>query len=284
MKQAKLGAWGVLAVLLSGACTQVLGIEDAKFDSTLRAGSAGAAGSSASSAGSGGTPSSHEHGMAGDDQQPAEMNDGGAKNEATGGKPATGGTTAATGGDGGEPTPTATRCESYCDLVMTNCKGKYEQYRTFDQCIEICKRLPPGSAADQDVNSVECRMRQAEFAAAEPFVYCKSAGPLGAGKCGSNCVSYCSLMQATCTPESTAGNLEPSYYDSSQDCLEACGAIPTHEDDPTQYSSSAAAERSSFVGNTVYCRTYHLASALEQDAPDEHCPHARGADPCIEQQ
>jgi hypothetical protein len=279
VKRAGLGVWSTLALLLSAACTQVLGIDDARFDSTLRAGSGG--GSSA--AASGGTAHQHEPGAAGDGQEPAETGGGGTKNEPTGGKPATGGSTTATGGDGGDPTPTTTPCESYCDTVMTNCKGKYEQYRTFDQCIEVCKRLPPGSADDQDVNSVECRIRQAEFAAAEPFVYCKSAGPLGAGKCGSNCVSYCSLMQATCTPESTKDNLEPSYYESSQACLEACGAIPTHEDDPTQYSSSTAVEPSSFVGNTVYCRTYHIASALEQDAPDEHCPHARGADPCIEQ-
>jgi hypothetical protein len=174
-------------------------------------------------------------------------------------------------------------CERYCDEVTKNCKGKYEQYRTFDQCIEVCKRLPPGEAGDDEVNSVECRVKQAEFAEAEPFVYCKSAGPLGAGRCGSNCISYCSLMQATCTADSTAGNLELSYFDSSQACVEACNAIPEADGGPVQYSSSAAAEPSSFIGNNVYCRTYHVAAALEQDTPDEHCPHAMGGDPCIEE-
>jgi hypothetical protein len=163
---------------------------------------------------------------------------------------------------------------------MTNCKGKYEQYRNFEQCVEVCKRLPEGTSGDENVNSVQCRVRQAAFAESEPFVYCKSAGPLGAGKCGSNCVAYCSLMQTTCTAESTSGNLELSYFADSQACLAACGAIPTHEDDPTQYSSSATASPSCFVGNTVYCRIYHVAAALEQDAPDEHCPHAMGGDPC----
>jgi hypothetical protein len=284
VKAVTLGAWAGLTLLLSAACTQVLGIEDAGFDATLRAGSGGSSSSAAGSAGTSGNPG-HEHTAAGDGSGPLETTDGGAKNEPTGGKPSTGGSMVASGdgGDSGDTPPAATLCESYCDTVMTNCKGKYEQYRTFNQCVEICKRLPPGSAGDQDVNSVECRVRQADFAEAEPFVYCKSAGPLGAGKCGSNCVSYCALMQATCTLESTKTNVEPSYYDSSQACLEACGAIPTHDDDPTQYSSSATAEPSCFVGNTVYCRAYHLASALEQDAPDEHCPHARGADPCIEQ-
>ncbi|HYP87207.1 MAG TPA: hypothetical protein VEQ59_03625, partial [Polyangiaceae bacterium] len=193
-----------------------------------------------------------------------------------------GGSPPAAGGDDGETPVEPSLCESYCDTVMSNCKGKYEQYRTFDQCVEVCKRLPPGSAGDENVNSVECRVRQAQFSAAEPFVYCKSSGPLGAGKCGSNCVSYCSLMQATCTPASTANNVEPSYYDSSQACLEACGEIPAHDDDPTQYSSSATSEPSCFVGNTVYCRAYHITAALEQDAADEHCPHAMGGDPCIE--
>jgi hypothetical protein len=285
VKGAKIATTCLLSLWLGAACTQVLGIEDARFDTSLRAGSSGNGGNAGSSLTSGGSAgqSSHEHTTAGGGSGPVETTDGGAENGPSGGKAGSGGGSVGSGGDDGDPTPTATLCESYCDTVMTNCKGKYEQYRTFDQCVEVCKRLPPGSSGDQDVNSVECRVRQAQFASAEPFVYCKSAGPLGAGKCGSNCVSFCSLMQATCTAENTATNVEPSFYESSQACLEACGTIPTHEDDPTQYSTSATVEPSCFVGNTVYCRAYHIASALEQDAPDEHCPHARGGDPCIEQ-
>jgi hypothetical protein len=166
---------------------------------------------------------------------------------------------------------------------MSNCKGKYEQYRTFDQCVEVCKHLPEGASGDENVNSVQCRVRQAGFAESEPFVYCKSAGPLGAGKCGSNCVAFCSLMQTTCTADSTADNLELSYFGDSQACLSACGAIPMHEADPVQYSSSTSASPSCFVGNNVYCRMYHVAAALEQDTPEEHCPHAMGGDPCNEQ-
>ena len=62
---------------------------------------------------------------------------------------------------------------------MTNCKGKYEQYRTFDQCVRGVQTLARGHGGDDDVNSVQCRIRQAEFAESEPFVYCKSAGPAG---------------------------------------------------------------------------------------------------------
>ncbi|MDF3065761.1 MAG: hypothetical protein K0R38_1362 [Polyangiaceae bacterium] len=264
--------WCIVLPMLA-ACTQVLGIEDARVDTSLT--------EPAITAGKGGALATSGS---------ASTADGGDETSgpvATGGKsgnssvlPGAAGVPNA-GGSPDEPTP-PTLCERYCDKVMTHCKGKYEQYRSFDQCIEVCKRLPPGQTGDEDVNTAECRVRQADFAESEPFVYCKSAGPLGTGKCGSNCVSYCSLMQSACTPLSTEGNLEPSYYDSSQACLEACGGIPTHEDDPTAYSSSASAEPSSFIGNTIYCRTYHLAAGLEQGAHDEHCPHAMGGDPCIE--
>jgi hypothetical protein len=253
---------------LSAGCSQVLGIEDAHIDSDLlteAAGSAGQSGGGSTTAGTanevvGGT---HAHGGSSGTSGSVSVADAGAD------------------GEGGAPAaPSA--CEGYCDAVMTNCKGKYEQYRTFDQCVQVCKKLPEGTAGDHDVNSVQCRIRQADFAEAEPFVYCKSAGPLGAGKCGSNCVAYCSLMQTTCTDESTVGNLELSYFENSQACLSACGAIPAHTDDPAQYSSSASASPSCFVGNTIYCRMYHVAAALEQDTPDEHCPHAMGGDPCNE--
>lgn len=261
---------------LGGGCSQVLGIEDAHVDSALLGGGSGGndsqSGRSATGAGVGSAAGeTAEQGGS----VTASAGSGG------GGGSISSGAEAGDKGEGGAPAG-PTLCESYCDAVMSNCKGKYEQYRTFDQCVEVCKRLPEGQSGDEDVNSVQCRVRQAQFAESEPFVYCKSAGPLGAGKCGSNCVAYCSLMQTTCTAESTVGNLELSYFDDSQSCLAACGAIPSHEDDPVQYSSSATASPSCFVGNTVYCRMYHVAAALEQDTPDEHCPHAMGGDPCNE--
>jgi hypothetical protein len=263
---------GLLA--FSAGCSQVLGIEDAHVDSELLAGRAG----SASQSGNASTVAGTGNDAAGA-HEPSAGSSGGGNTSHAGSASVT--EAGADSGEGGGPAaPSA--CESYCDAVMTNCKGKYEQYRTFDQCVQVCKKLPEGTAGDEDVNSVQCRIRQAGFAESEPFVYCKSAGPLGAGKCGSNCVAYCSLMQTTCTAQSTDGNLELSYFSDSQACLSACGSIPAHEDDPTQYSSSATASPSCFVGNTVYCRMYHVAAALEQDTPDEHCPHAMGGDPCNE--
>jgi C4-dicarboxylate-specific signal transduction histidine kinase len=89
-------------------------------------------------------------------------------------------------------------------------------------------------------------------------------------------------MQESCTAESTAGNVELSYFDSAQACLSACTELP-ETTGTVHYSSSATADPTSFVGNSVFCRTYHVAAALEDDAPDEHCPHAMGGDPCIDE-
>jgi len=269
----------VLALFVASACSQLLDIEGAHVDPTLQASPGGSAGSA--TAGNSVVPVSTGE-SSGGKASGGSLNQDAAEAGASGDAGKTVASSAANGGSAGAPAE-ADLCERYCDQVTHVCKGKYEQYRTFDQCVQVCKRLPPGEPGDQDTNSVECRLRQAGFADSEPFVYCKSAGPLGAGKCGSNCVSYCSLMQQTCTAESTAGNLEPSYFASSEACLSACSQLPETGQGPVEYSSSATAEPSSFVGNTVFCRTYHVASALEQDAPDEHCPHAMGGDPCIDQ-
>jgi hypothetical protein len=266
-----------LCFVLTAACGQLMGIEPAEIDASLLGGSAGTSSSGASSipsSGSGGSSSAGTStgGTAAHEHQQSSSGAGGEPELQTGGDSSI----------GGPPNPQGQMCENYCEQVTRVCKGKYEQYRTFDQCVQVCKQLPPGEDGDKDVNTVSCRMRQAELAESEPFVYCKSAGPLGEGKCGSNCVSYCSLMQAECTPASTEGNLELSFFASSQACLSACAALPA-ADGAAHYSTSASAEPTSFVGDTIFCRTYHLAAALEQDTPDEHCPHAMGGDPCVPQ-
>lgn len=253
---------------LSAACTQILDIQDAHIDPTLSAAFGGASTAGASGSGGAGAPLG-ESGT----QEPGGSVGGlgsGGPSESTAG--------ADSSMAGAAETPNA--CPSYCAAVISNCTGKYEQYRTLNQCLEVCKQLPPGSAGDGNVNSLECRIRQVHFAESEPLVYCRSAGPLGAGKCGSNCESYCSLMQLTCTADSTAGNQELSYFKSTEDCLADCAALPADPSGPTQYSSSVASVPSTYVGNNVYCRTYHVTAALEQDAPTEHCPHAIGGDPC----
>jgi hypothetical protein len=259
-------------MLLSGACAQVLDIEDARIDPTL-SGVPGGFSGSAALAGSG----TQDRG--------GGAASGGRSSGGSGNSPVAGGTGSQAGsgtsmaGAAGEPST----CDSYCAAVLSNCTGEYEQYRTLAQCLEVCKQLPAGATGDENVNSVECRARQAFFAESEPAVYCKSAGPLGADKCGSNCIAYCALMQTTCTASSTAGNVELSYFKSSQDCMTACNALPADPSGPVQYSSSPTAVPSSYIGNNVYCRAYHVVAAIDQDAPTEHCPHAMGGDPCNQQ-
>lgn len=273
----------LVAALFAAACSQILSIEDAYVDPALSGGSGGTtvlgnAGSTTTSHGnhdSGGEPPVSSAGSSNSaGEQPVAAGGSSAGSQNSGGGVAT--------GLGGAPDHEPDLCERYCDQVMRVCKGKYEQYRSGDQCIRVCKRLTPGVEGDRDTNTASCRMRQAQLAEAEPFVYCKSAGPLGAGKCGSDCASYCGLMDQVCTAASTAGNLELSYFPSSQACLSACAGLPSDPNGPTAYSSSESAEPSSYVGNNVFCRTYHVAAAIEQDTPDEHCPHAMGGDPCVD--
>jgi hypothetical protein len=299
---------------VAAGCNQLLDVQDAHVDPKLvpmRGGTTGAAGASsagtagsgasggtapgvggATSAGHGGTvaeagmdgndggapPGSGGKGSSGASGHAAHAGSGGAGTAGTGGA-GSGGTGNVTG-EGGSGEPEVTLCERYCDAVMTNCKGRYEQYQEFSQCVEVCQRMDPGEPNDRDVDTVECRVRQAGFAKSEPFVYCKSSGPLGAGECGSNCVSYCNLMQRTCTAATTEGNLEPSYFDATEECLASCTALVPDENTPDQYTTSSEVEPASFIGNHVYCRAYHVTSAIVEGAPDEHCPHAVGAAPC----
>jgi hypothetical protein len=268
----------LLALLtFASACSQILDIEQAHVDPSLTAG----AGSSQAGSQAAGSNSSEVSSAGQQDPGDAGSGSGGTHDHGSAGSGGSSVAGSSAGSSGSAPVELGL-CERYCEQITRTCKGKYEQYRTFDQCIRVCQRLPPGEPDDEDTNTVSCRLRQAEFADSEPFVYCKSAGPLGEGKCGSNCVSYCSLMQEACTVESTAGNLEPSYFASSQACLSACTELPEMTG-VVHYSSSASADPTSFVGNSVFCRTYHVAAALEQDTPDEHCPHAMGGDPCIDE-
>jgi hypothetical protein len=283
---------GLALLLLASACAQIFDIEDAAVDPTLVAGgsggsSTGGSGNDSSSGGSltnsGGDAGETTGGSSGTSGAAGTSGgtESGGSSGAQGGS-SSGGTEPGTGGDSGSGNEPVPLCERYCEAVMSNCKGRYEQYRNFEQCMTTCSALPAGVAGDDDVNTVECRLRQAEFAESEPFVYCKSSGPLGAGQCGSNCVSYCSLMMATCTAENTEGVEVPAYFDDNESCLSACSAITPGEGAPTEYTTSTSVEPVSFVGNHVYCRTYHVGSAIAEAAPDEHCPHAMGADPCID--
>lgn len=306
--------FGLGLALVALGCNELLGVEDARVDPTLLPAKGGSAGTNAESAsgrggsgatggistGTGGTATAGRGGSMGD--AGGDGNEDGGAPPGGGGKASAGTTSDGAGGgsagssagtanggtgnvmegEGGTGEPELTLCERYCDAVMTNCKGRYEQYREFGECVAVCRTMTPGSPGDRDVDTVECRLRQAGFAKSEPFVYCKSSGPLGAGECGSNCATYCNLMQRTCTPETTEGNLEPSYFETTEACLASCTALVPTETTPDEYTSSATVDPPCYVGNHVYCRAFHVTSAIVEGAPDEHCPHALGAEPCTD--
>ncbi|HEY3666548.1 MAG TPA: hypothetical protein VGL19_11130, partial [Polyangiaceae bacterium] len=139
--------------LLTGACTQILGVEDARIDSSLSPATGGGSGDGALS-----ESGAQNHG--GDAARGGSSPGASGRSSLAGAKGSLGGDDSATAGATGD----SDACQSYCTAVVNNCTGKYEQYRTTAQCMEVCKQLPPGATGDESVNTVECRARQAFFA------------------------------------------------------------------------------------------------------------------------
>ena len=227
--------WLLGLALVSAACSQMLGIEDAHVDETLLDGAGGAV--TGTSSGTGGS-------------------------DVAGGQ----------GGAGGAPL-----CERYCDAVMTACDpedpdaARLPQYGDMAQCLAVCGRLDPGRPGDRNVNTVECRVHQAELARYEVLDACPKAGPEGRGACGGSCESYCALMMAVCTAESVTGFGGEFYFDTFDQCLEQCGDVP--DGGPFWQSVDDF-----YLGNTLQCRLFHLSVAA-LDA-FEHCEHAKGVSVC----
>lgn len=169
-----------------------------------------------------------------------------------------------TGTGGAPPSPNApVTCGEYCDTVMKNCAGNFEQYTSKEMCMAVCAHLPRGARADDSVNTVGCRLRNAQLAAklgqAEKDSQCSTAGPGGNGVCGTNCEGYCSIMLPTCAGKFDGGQ---------QGCLTLC----TRRPDSGSYNDAMSS------GPDVQCLLYHVSAATL--APDPHCAHAIGATPC----
>ena len=158
-----------------------------------------------------------------------------------------------------------TLCETYCDTVAANCTGNVAVYTTNDVCLGFCGHLAVGTAGDEQGDSTECRLTQADNAArtGEPNVHCPIAGPAGGGTCGSNCDAYCTVFQQEC-----ADRFNQAYADLAA-CQTDCQAnIP----DLGTYNANMSS------GNSVQCRLWHLTAASLD--PGVHCPHAAGEAPC----
>ena len=164
-------------------------------------------------------------------------------------------------------------CEAYCNAVTNNCTGNNMQYGDLKTCLDVCAIIPEGSTDDIGVNSVQCRLKMAQSAPAEPESFCTAAGPAGefpggSNGCGTVCDGLCTLMTAFCTDHQG----ENLAYENLQACYDDCAGL-------TDLGSfSLAPDSGSASGTAVQCRVYH-ASAASQLA-SLHCQHAMGASPC----
>lgn len=148
------------------------------------------------------------------------------------------------------------QCVDYCNTVMQNCTGTFALYSGMDTCLGVCARLPPGDPIEPGSgNTIACRAAQAVLARStnEPAVHCPRAGPGGAGQCGSDCESYCILLQKSCPDEYEVPN-----------CVAKCAAFR----DMKRFDVIADHE-----GDSLQCRLVHVSSATVK--PVDHCPHSQ---------
>lgn len=269
MRRAALARLAV-ALTLTSACAELIGIEDASVDPRLVEGATGgtpnAGGGRADASPGGGHHSSGgrtESASGGAATAGADSGEGGAAGAEPG--------HAGAGGEGGSPE--ASVCERYCEQIGAYCTGELEQYRDRAQCLKICAYLPEGELGDPDANTAACRLKYAGWAryasGTELAAYCRQAGPGGDGRCGSNCEGYCAIMMSVCTEDSA----DVYHYRDEPACLEACAALPLAE---VPYSTSDPLVSD---GNHVQCRLFHVTSAAMLDT-EEHCEHAVGVTLC----
>jgi hypothetical protein len=118
-------------------------------------------------------------------------------------------------GDVGETTP---RCQDYCKLIMTACTDDLAVYETEAQCNKVCEGgfdvglLTDDGSGGADVNNtLGCRKTHAYKAligGPQAVVHCTHSGPSGAGVCGNDCDSYCTLLERTCSAQfATVGGM-----------------------------------------------------------------------------
>jgi len=159
------------------------------------------------------------------------------------------------------PATAEVTCDNYCDLAMTNCTAEFALYASRESCMGTCAKLELGKLDDQGVDTVGCRLHNAELAGqtGEKSEYCVNAGPGGNASCGSDCEAYCKLMKGIC----------PAQFTTDMDCATECAMVPDHGN----YNIGVPLE------NSIECRLYHVSAATIDNM---HCVHAAGLEKCVE--
>lgn len=180
---------------------------------------------------------------------------------------------------GQEVNATDAACEEYCKIIedtdpgddMLNDGVCPNNYTTFDVCLGVCSKFEPGDPSEPtNENTVACRLNAARAARSasegEKASFCQAAGPGGNGACGTNCESYCRLVEM----EDVCGSRNLRV----PDCIEACEAFG----DSDRFHVGTPTEEFDHSGDTVQCRIVHVSTAagsLATDAlKDTHCAHA----------
>jgi hypothetical protein len=145
-------------------------------------------------------------------------------------------------------------CNEYCDKVMAFCTDTHGVYNNREQCMGVCRTLPPGD--EQEIvneNSVRCRIDIIDKSGEQDD--CRFVGPGGGGQCGTDCEAYCTIYPKVCPDD--------YKYGEYANCLQNCQGLKDQE----SYNLKDDHE-----GDTIECRLVHSSSASVD--PTAHCPHA----------
>jgi hypothetical protein len=154
-------------------------------------------------------------------------------------------------------------CEAYCQLFPKVCPDDYA-YKSTADCLTFCGALANQTTfdvvRDHGGDTIECRLVHTSSATLLPKDHCKHAtispeepwcinDPEGPP----TCKAYCAIELLACT-----GDL--AQYQSQDECMKVCEALPPGTNDDE-------------TGNSVGCRRYHSFNATTLGA-DLHCSHS----------
>jgi hypothetical protein len=182
--------------------------------------------------------------------------------------------------DGGGTGP-ATRgptCAYYCSTILQNCTNVNAEFEGSEDPATLCSAICQAYDSNNQIgpsndDTLGCRIFYAEEAASDPATFCRIAGPLGGGTCGTDpCQLFCSLDVAYCNSPS----INIPAYASTMDCLSAC-------EGDAGYPYVLTGQDLLNSTNTLNCRFWHLENAYGSAmAGAVHCPHTVQASPvCV---